>query len=365
MRPNGTAHWVSGITNVQGGTTQLDVVYQSTDRTTATTTPLFVEGGLINGIATDDIAFDYDVSDNNAHVALQLSLNTGSTADDDVITLDSVIVVRELTPTGDGDNWDNFDLVRVNNNGEIVHSGDTDGTTTQDEYIAVGNDIVLREGQAVGAITLGTAVRGLALRNDGFVVWAWTTSVGTADEAMFIGQTSDLAGSSVLIMKTGDGLDTNGDMVSDYTIVDFEFTDTDGQGAFDFTEGSVMYTTLELAPVGGGTNLIAQVGLDLSAFLPTAGAPAPPASVASLAVSPNPIAAEAAVAVSLGGEQEDVTVEVLDVLGRRVAVLHDGPMAAGRSTLAMDARGLQAGVYVVRASGRDWQLTERVTVSGR
>ena len=39
---------------------------------------------------TDDIAFDYDVSDNGVHVALQLSLNTGATTNDDVITLENI-----------------------------------------------------------------------------------------------------------------------------------------------------------------------------------------------------------------------------------------------------------------------------------
>ncbi|HLA63915.1 MAG TPA: hypothetical protein VK610_05780, partial [Rhodothermales bacterium] len=43
-------------------------------------------------------------------------------------------------------------------------------------------------------------------------------------------------------------------------------------------------------------------------------------------------------------------VAVYDALGRRVAVLHDGPLAAGPAALALDAGRLVPGVYVVRAT---------------
>jgi hypothetical protein len=361
MLPNGTAHWMSGITNVQGGTTQADVIYRSTDRTVAGTTVLFQEGGMIGGFPTDDIVFDYDVSDNGEHLAMQVSLNNGGTTADDVIALDSVIVAQEGMATGGGDNWQFFDLMRVNNDATIVFSGDTNGATTSDEFIAVDGVIALREGDVLGSITLGTTVRGLALRNDGFVVWAWTTSVGTTDEVMFIGQASNLAATSQYVVKTGDGLDTNGDTVADYTVVDFEFTDGDGQGAFDFTAGTMLFTTLELAPAGGGANITAQVGIDLSAFLPTAGAPGPAPDAASLAVAPNPFGDAAQISITLAEAQPAVTVEVLDVLGRRVALIHEGPMAAGTASLSVDARQMEAGVYVVRATAGDWSMSERIT----
>jgi hypothetical protein len=45
-----------------------------------------------------------------------------------------------------------------------------------------------------------------------------------------------------------------------------------------------------------------------------------------------------------------VTVEAFDALGRRVATVHDGPLAAGSHTLVLDASALPAGVYVVRAA---------------
>ncbi|HEX8298450.1 MAG TPA: M36 family metallopeptidase, partial [Rubricoccaceae bacterium] len=58
-----------------------------------------------------------------------------------------------------------------------------------------------------------------------------------------------------------------------------------------------------------------------------------------------------------------VRVEMLDLLGRSVAVLHDGPVVAGSALpVRIAASGLPAGVYVVRAAGESFSLTERVTV---
>lgn len=43
--------------------------------------------------------------------------------------------------------------------------------------------------------------------------------------------------------------------------------------------------------------------------------------------------------------------EVLDLLGRSVALLHDGPAAAGEHEAAFDGAGLPSGVYMTRLSG--------------
>ena len=60
---------------------------------------------------------------------------------------------------------------------------------------------------------------------------------------------------------------------------------------------------------------------------------------------------------------QNVTVEVLDALGRRVATLHEGALRAGaRYPFAMEAAGLRAGVYVVRAVGETFARSQRVTL---
>jgi len=60
---------------------------------------------------------------------------------------------------------------------------------------------------------------------------------------------------------------------------------------------------------------------------------------------------------------QDVTVAVYDVLGRRVRVLHDGPMAAQATTpLAFEAAGLASGVYFVHVTGEGFQTTRRLSL---
>ncbi len=76
---------------------------------------------------------------------------------------------------------------------------------------------------------------------------------------------------------------------------------------------------------------------------------------------PNPVRGRASLALALE-QPQDVRVEVFDTLGRRVAGLQDGPLAAGDHTLALDAAGLPSGLYVVRAVGDAFALSTRTTV---
>ena len=77
---------------------------------------------------------------------------------------------------------------------------------------------------------------------------------------------------------------------------------------------------------------------------------------------PNPSAGPAVVPLMLS-EAAEVNVAVFDVLGRQVATLAEGNIEAGMHRLALDASGLPAGVYVVRAEvGGARMFTERLTV---
>ncbi|HLA63379.1 MAG TPA: hypothetical protein VK610_03060, partial [Rhodothermales bacterium] len=109
-----------------------------------------------------------------------------------------------------------------------------------------------------------------------------------------------------------------------------------------------------------GANVVALVGIDLSGWLPTAAAPPPTAAAVALTAAPNPFHVAAAVTLDLDRAQT-VRVEVRDALGRHVAVLHDGPLAAGSSGLVLDGASLAPGAYLVRALGEGWSRTVRVT----
>jgi hypothetical protein len=78
--------------------------------------------------------------------------------------------------------------------------------------------------------------------------------------------------------------------------------------------------------------------------------------------APNPFSVEARLTLALA-EAEAVRVAVFDALGRRVAVLHDGPLVAGTHALVLDGRGLPEGVYIVRVVGGSFRAARRVTLA--
>ena len=82
---------------------------------------------------------------------------------------------------------------------------------------------------------------------------------------------------------------------------------------------------------------------------------------AELEAYPNPSSGSVTVVLT-SSEAAEVTVAVFDVLGREVAVLHDGRLAAGTHRLAFDGAGLPAGVYLVRVESGSDHLTERITL---
>ncbi len=98
-------------------------------------------------------------------------------------------------------------------------------------------------------------------------------------------------------------------------------------------------------------------------ILPTAGEAgvAEATRTASLALAgPNPLRSRTALSLSLP-EAQAVQASLYDVLGRRVAVLHAGPLPAGVSRINVDASTLPAGVYVARVVGASF--TEALTLT--
>ena len=104
---------------------------------------------------------------------------------------------------------------------------------------------------------------------------------------------------------------------------------------------------------------------DLAVGLSETAVPSEPGIEAPLAFgvtsSPNPARGAATVSVSVPVAGA-VRAEVFDALGRRVALLHDGPLSAGQHTFRLEASGLPSGVYVVRASAGASVASRRLTV---
>ena len=87
---------------------------------------------------------------------------------------------------------------------------------------------------------------------------------------------------------------------------------------------------------------------------------AEPEAVA-LSVYPNPSAGSATVALTLA-EPSEVRVAVYDVLGREVAVLHEGRFSAGSHRLVFDGAELPSGLYLVGVESNGFSATRRVTL---
>ncbi|HYE96044.1 MAG TPA: T9SS type A sorting domain-containing protein, partial [Rubricoccaceae bacterium] len=89
--------------------------------------------------------------------------------------------------------------------------------------------------------------------------------------------------------------------------------------------------------------------------------PEVPASPLTLSVSPNPARGAATVTLTLT-RPSPVEVAVYDALGRRVAPLHDGPLAAGPHAFTVRRAALPPGVYFVRARGEGASASRPLTV---
>ena len=94
----------------------------------------------------------------------------------------------------------------------------------------------------------------------------------------------------------------------------------------------------------------------------------PPAVGARLDVRPNPSDGRLAVRLTLPVPSVAVA-SVYDGLGRRVGVLHDGPLGAGTHDVALDASPLASGIYVVHVrvtpegGAAAWTAVRRLTVT--
>lgn len=113
--------------------------------------------------------------------------------------------------------------------------------------------------------------------------------------------------------------------------------------------------------VGNGREHLGSFPAALGVTPPVAGEPAAPPTDVALDVFPNPARGTARLALTLPAEGA-VSVAVYDLLGRRVAAVHDGPLGAGAHALTLDVRRLAPGVYVVRVQAGGAVLSRRVTV---
>ncbi len=261
MTDDGSAYWISGFNDGLGGTASIGRMFyrQNPD---ASIDLLLKAGDMIDGLPIalgSAVGFDYHVSGNNANVIVEVNLDTGSTANDGRVLVNNVVVAAEASPTGQGDNWDNFDISSINNAGNYVFSGDTDGDSSVDEFIAYNGVIGLRQGDVIAAGQLDGSVNAVSINNLNQSVFVWSIDDAGGDiETLFFAADAANLSAAQKIASVGDTLDIDDDGLPDWVVTDFNASPVIGPG-LDLAENGLVYVGVDLDSLDGATSVDAIV----------------------------------------------------------------------------------------------------------
>lgn len=267
MAPDGTMYFMSGLNPTQGSTTTQNRIFYKVDPTGTTFTPLYIGGTtVVDGLTVlgaGAIDFDYGFSNDNSFVINVMNLNTGSTANDTHVVLNGSIKLQEGGATGQGDGWQNFDMVEVNNSGNWIVTGDTNGPVATDEFVAFNGIIGVREGDIIDGVQIpsGASVNGASLNNLDQVVHLW--SQGSTFEALFVGHGSNLA-ASTLLLQLGDLLDLNNDSIPDVELLDFNASGIVGP-PLDLADDGYLFLDVDLRDLSTGAEFEAVIRIAIPA----------------------------------------------------------------------------------------------------
>lgn len=248
MIPTGQVYWVAGFNESGGTSSEGRMLYTSPTASAGDIAVVLRADDMVGGFTIargSGIGFDYDFSNDGNHHIQELGVVGVTGGDDDAVYVDGAIVAREGQPLLDGGgNWDNFDQMAINNNGNYLFGGDTDGPTAVDEFIAYNGAIAVREGETVGGVALVTsaAVRGLALNDNDQAVHAWSAN---GLEVLFAACDASNLGDASLLLAVGDQVDIDGDSMADAMVVDFETSNIAGAG-LALSNGGVVAIEVEL-----------------------------------------------------------------------------------------------------------------------
>jgi hypothetical protein len=361
MLPDGTCWWMGGSATTPTGSTTNRHCFKAGDPSDPSSIQVVFSGGdVVDGktISSSSTHFSYWVSDNGLHHIHILTMDLSS----ENIYLDGGLVAEEGDPTGQGDNWEGFDAVGVNNSGDYVFMGDTDGVTSKDVFIAYNGEIKVREGDTIDGLTMpvGITPRWASINNDGYIAFAWGIS---ADEYLFYGYGPHLdMGEKVL--RTGDSIDVDNDLIADYTVTDFNGSAAIGP-SLDLATGGNVCIEVDLMPVGGGTEVEAILRLPVTPLASVDGQDETrPVRFFLLPGRPNPFVSGTILGFVLG-ETAPVQVTIYDVFGRRVTTLVDASLRAGTYTQVWDGRNAEgarvsAGTYFIRLQSNGQSVQQKV-----
>ncbi len=187
-------------------------------------TPLIVTGDVVGGtggLVVDNAnpGFGGGLSRDGTFYAYDVDTTASSLADNVVVVNDNAAVAGSgILREGDaidpavgglaGEAWDNFDVVKINEAGTLLVSGDTAGSFATDEFLFLGDEIVLREGDAIGGGVVTGSVEWADLNESGDWAAVWDADFGQ-------GSVEVLIVNGEVVLSEGDMVDTNGDGVID------------------------------------------------------------------------------------------------------------------------------------------------------
>lgn len=266
---DGTPYWVGGYSATSGGSTEARGLFAG-----AGAVPLLKSGDAVQDLpfvldTSNTVAFDYGVSALGSSFLAEVQMDTGSSLDDGAMVLDGTglllggSLVREGTAVPAsvgglvGENWDDFDLTGVTESGEWFFTGDTDASTSFDEFIVRDGEVFLREGDLLDGEVLANSISGASMNEDGDLAFVWQIETPGGDvEALFF--------EDRLLLQEGDPCDLDGDGVNDTTFVEFTGIGAFALGDRDDDGDVTLYFTGD-ALDGGGAEVEAFFELEVSA----------------------------------------------------------------------------------------------------
>ncbi len=223
MLPNGQVHFVATIDLDNDDQPDTRALYVN-----ATATPgpsnfaTLLEGGdSLTGatLAPAGIEVHYAVSDDGQHYVAEI--RTDAQGNPYGVAVDGSVVAIGGTSTGGVDDWQAIADLTVNNAGDYLFSGQTNGAAATNDFIAYNGSIVIRQSDTIDSVPITGDPRALSVNNHGHAVFIWET--GNGSEVLFGSCDASNLATNAFLIATEDSteVDVDGDSTADATITDF------------------------------------------------------------------------------------------------------------------------------------------------
>ena len=223
---DGTIVWVGGFADDPGASTQNRALFSGLGASV-----VVMGGDFLPGIAepiktgSSNIDFDFRVSRFGTNWIDQVLVDTGSSSNDGVVVINGVPIMagggmmRESFPVPASigglldELWDNFDFMGINETGDFFVTGDTNSSSSMDEFVTLNGEIIMREGDVLDwggtPATLDGSIEGgyMNKETDWAVIWDFDDVAGTNLEVLIF--------NGEILLVEGDLVDWNGDGMID------------------------------------------------------------------------------------------------------------------------------------------------------